>query len=352
MKQILLTAIVITLLMGCNSETTTEGVVTAVNGTNGTSCSVAPEYSQEESSGEYQKLSVEQIGARISCTDGSFAIILNGENGERGLDGAQGIQGNAGQSCQASRLHHSDAVKLQCPNQRPVYISDGQDGSSCTSKRLSNSVEITCGRKVTYVYDGQDGDDGHSIVTQVQSASSRECLNGGSRLDLYMDKDDNERVSRSDSYLSSIVTCNGANGANGSQGIAGASGAIGAVGPQGLIGAVGPSGQSGAVGAQGISGTAGPVGPQGSQGPQGIQGPAGSNNGAVITNYGSNLCTRISGTNSYVKPNGSNNFGLYTTSNCTSSSKFAEVSQGEAYWVSGNSLGTWNDGCLRVITFN
>ena len=159
MKKTLLIATLIAAFSGCSSETTTEGIVTAVNGTNGTSCSVAPEYSQEESSGEYERLSITQIGARISCTDGSFAIILNGEKGEQGLQGVQGIQGNAGQSCQASRSHHSDYVTLQCPNQRAVYISDGRDGSSCTSKRLSRSVEITCGHKVTYVYDGQDGED-------------------------------------------------------------------------------------------------------------------------------------------------------------------------------------------------
>lgn len=349
MKQILFAAILTALLTGCNSETTTEGVVTAVNGT---SCSVAPEYSQEESSGEYQKLDITQIGARISCTDGSFAIILNGEKGEQGLQGVQGIQGNAGQSCQASRSHHSDYVTLQCPNQRPVYISDGRDGSSCTSKRLSKSVEITCGHKVTYVYDGQDGEDGHSIVTQVQSANSRECVNGGSRLDLYLDRDDNNRVSRSDSYLSSVVTCNGQNGAQGIQGVPGERGPVGAVGPQGLTGAMGLTGATGAVGPQGIPGVAGPVGSQGPQGPQGIQGNAGAGSGATITNYGSSSCTRITGTNSYVKPTGSNNLGLYTSSSCASNTKFAEVSEGEAYWVSANSLATEVNGCLRVITFN
>jgi hypothetical protein len=219
-------------------------------------------------------------------------------------------------------------------------ITDGEDGTSCSSVRLRNSVQIKCGNRITYVY---DGDDGHSVVTQTQPASTRECLTSGTRLDLYMDRDDSLSVTRSDSYLSSVITCNGLNGL---QGVAGP------IGPQGLTGSVGATGTTGAVGPQGLTGTAGPVGPQGPIGPQGIQGPSGTNSGATITNYGSNSCTRITGTNSYVKPTGSNNIGLYTTSNCASNSKFAEVSQGEAYWVSSTSLGTWVDGCLRVITFN
>lgn len=209
-----------------------------------------------------------------------------------------------------------------------------------------------------------DGKDGHSIVSSYQSASELECEGAsGNRLDLYLDLDDSLSVSEGDLYSNSIISCNGVNGQKGEQGIPGVQGVQGEPGqqgPQGLQGLVGPQGATGlqgavgpqgATGQQGNQGLPGPIGPQGPTGPQGLQGPVGSS-GATITNYGSNSCTRITGTNSYVKPTGSNNLGLYTSSNCASNTKFAEVSQGEAYWVSANSLATHISGCLRVITFN
>jgi hypothetical protein len=118
------------------------------------------------------------------------------------------------------------------------------------------------------------------------------------------------------------------------------------------MGLQGPVGPAGAIGPQGIPGVAGPVGPIGPQGPQGLPGSSTSGSGATIKSYSGSSCTLITGTSMYVKATGSNNFGLYTSSSCSSSSKEHEVSQGESYWTSSNSLAVHNDGSLRVITFN
>ena len=72
---------------------------------------------------------------------------------------------------------------------------------------------------------------------------------------------------------------------------------------------------------------------------------------ASIKTYISSSCTSITGTTNYVKV-GNNNISIYSSSNCSSNTKMAEVSQGEAYWVSSNSLATYSSGALRVITFN
>lgn len=71
----------------------------------------------------------------------------------------------------------------------------------------------------------------------------------------------------------------------------------------------------------------------------------------TIADYSSSSCTRITGTSTYIKV-GMTNAGLYTSSSCHSSSKFAEISQGESYWASGTALALWYDDGVRVLTFN
>jgi len=141
------------------------------DGKDGTSCSVASEFDEEENI----------VGARISCTDGSFSIVYNGEQGQQGIEGAQGDkgeqgiegiagiqgpQGIAGVSCQAYESVPFTGVWLACPDQSPILISNGKDGEngkdgkSCKSIREKNKVKIQCGKNFSYIYDGQDGKDG------------------------------------------------------------------------------------------------------------------------------------------------------------------------------------------------
>lgn len=122
---------------------------------------------------------------------------------------------------------------------------------------------VSCGpaKEVVGIYHGKDGENGHSLVSQL--VESTECLAGGTRLDIALDLNDNLLFDEGDIYKSSIIACNG------EQGIQGITGDTGAIGPQGI------QGETGAVGPQGEQGIQGPVGPQGPQGIQGIQGEAG-----------------------------------------------------------------------------
>ncbi len=234
MKKVLLVMMIA--MMGCSDDRAVEAVVTAKDGTNGTSCSVAPEYS-EDIFGEFKKTSVEQVGARISCTDGSFAIIMNGQNGEQGIQGEQGLTGATGQagaSCTASRLSWFDAVKIQCGNQHPVYMYDGRDGEdgrngrdgqSCSVKQLSNGARITCGNDVAFVYNGTNGTNGSSCsVSNLSNGARITC--GNTSQDLY----------------------DGRNGTNGAPGAVGPQGAVGPVGPQGPQGEPGENALANAIG--------------------------------------------------------------------------------------------------------
>lgn len=164
MKKLLVGILVLTAL-GCSRDRDTSATAIAIDGKNGTSCSVAPEYAKlEESSSSVL------IGAKISCTDGSFATILNGAQGPQGIQGPQGVQGpqgQAGKSCQTYQTKWFDGVWLKCPNEFPVFISNGRDGNSCSSTRLKDKVKITCGEEsVSYVYDGSDGKDGTSCTVK------------------------------------------------------------------------------------------------------------------------------------------------------------------------------------------
>lgn len=238
---------------------------------------------------------------------------------------------------------------------------------------ILGSFGCSVSREVVEVYKGetgQNGTNGHSLVSETVDVYGCECdQQGGQSLNIYMDNDDSLTVSEGDSYQTSLVACNGHNGLNGSQGLPGTQGAQGDQGPQGLPGEAGPqglpgvqgpegiAGPAGAVGAQGAQGLAGPTGPAGPQGPQGTQGaqgPAGA--GATIQNYtlGSS-CTSL-GDSFYAKRSG-DEAKVYSNSNCTTSvvTIYAEhVSNGEAsYWLTATRLAfNDNNGNLRVIKFN
>lgn len=203
-------------------------------------------------------------------------------------------------------------------------------------------------REVVQVYKGAPGLNGHSVVSSYVQENSFVCENGGTSLDMYLDMDDSLSVSEGDLYLNSLVACNGFNGLNGQNGLDGTNGQDGAVGETGPQGAVGPQGE---VGPQGAQGEPGPTGPQGPQGPQGMTGDSGTS--VTITSYTSSSCVKLTGTSYYVKSNGSTS-GLYTSSNCHSSTKEFEMGEGDSMWVSSTQLAVKlvNEAGLRVVKFN
>lgn len=237
---------------------------------------------------------------------------------------------------------------------------------------------------------GKDGENGHSLVSQINAASIIECSTGGQRLDIYLDMNDNFSTDEYDVYLNSLVACNGTNGedgiagedgkdgadgvdgvngADGSNGVDGRDGAIGLQGergeqgPPGLEGKVGPQGLAGMEGPRGIDGIQGAVGERGEiglRGLQGEQGAAGSNgvdgrdgsSGAIISSYVSANCTAVSGTSLFVKPNASNS-AVYSTDNCSGSSKLYDIANGTSLFLDTNILAVkLTTGGIRVIKFN
>jgi hypothetical protein len=216
--------------------------------------------------------------------------------------------------------------------------------------------------------DGKDGANGHSLVSEYKE--SEECINGGTRLDIYIDLDDSFSVSEGDLEQGSLIACNGSRGIQGLIGLQGVVGATGSIGPQGLTGAIGPqgargaSGQDGTVGSAGAQGVAGPVGPAGAQGPagaagaQGLQGVIGLTGGTTnVTNNVVNAsilvtlsgCNPIAGTQYYSKDN-----QVYEETGCDSDDKVAKLTGADdTFWVASNKLAVqFTSSNMKIITFN
>src|ERR1035437_1569026 len=212
--------------------------------------------------------------------------------------------------------------------------------AGCASSSDKEVIKLIPGPQGPTGAQGPVGTNGHSIVSNFIEATDFECDNGGTRLDMYLDKDDSLTVSDGDLFENSLIACNGADGTNGSDGSQGLQGVAGEQGPQGIAGEVGPQGDPGAAGPTGATGIAGPTGPTGPTGPQGLPGVPGTNGSSAVASivaYISSSCVHVSSTSFYTKPNGGHN-SFYTGSTCASNTKSADLTTGGSFWVSSNQL--------------
>lgn len=93
-------------------------------------------------------------GAVISCTDGTFTNI---KNGQAGASGAAGAAGAAGQSCTTQQT--STGIKVTC-GATTSLISNGQ---SCSVQQASNGAIVTCGASSAVILNGKDAAPSTSI---------------------------------------------------------------------------------------------------------------------------------------------------------------------------------------------
>lgn len=214
----------------------------------------------------------------------------------------------------------------------------------------------TPNREVVDVIHGNNGANGHSIVSQYNESVGCECAHGGTRLDLYLDMDDSLSATESDLYQGSLIACNGSNGLNGIDGLSGTEGEDGHDGQQGIpgspgpMGTIGPMGMTGSPGPMGPIGRTGPIGATGLTGPIGLTGPAGSS-GATIVSYGSSSCTALTG--GYYGKAKSNTYDIYLSSSCKESDKVITLNDANStIWLSTTSMAVYASSSVRVINFN
>lgn len=217
---------------------------------------------------------------------------------------------------------------------------------------------------------GQNGQNGHSLVSQYMAATELECVNGGNRLDIYIDVDDSLTPSEGDVYQNSLIACNGTNGVDGTNGTNGVDGAPGHDGEAGPPGQAGPPGLNGNPGHDGLPGPQGPPGTPGAPGHDGKDGKDGldgddgkdGTNGsdgddgkdAHVTpkNVGSN-CTNISaGYDALIK---NQTVEIFTAGHSCSSSKkvFVLTDSASTFWLSSTELAVFvTPAGLRILTYN
>lgn len=169
-------------------------VCNGANGQDGTSCSVAPEMS-----------GAIQIGSRISCTDGTFTLVLNGDKGEAGQNGNDGANGMDGQSCTAATVPSI-----------PVIAPNGGVAISCPGQLLPRIIHNGAkGNKGDTGSTGSTGATGAGIGLETSSANPGQCLAGGVVLRFFRDMNNNGVRNSGDSIVDTTVICNGENGTSG-----------------------------------------------------------------------------------------------------------------------------------------
>ena len=114
-------------------------------------------------------------GVQITCGNDSPVTILNGKDGKDGKDGADGksayelsgfdgtveewiesLKGKDGKSCTTKKI--TDGVEVKCGDDDPVTIKNGKDGEGCTVTNTESAMKIVCGKdSVTVSLTGADG---------------------------------------------------------------------------------------------------------------------------------------------------------------------------------------------------
>jgi hypothetical protein len=158
----LLVLLSVLLAVGCSPDRQVVEIVNGANGRDGTSCSVS-DYTL------FSEESNQTLGAMISCTDGSSALILNGQDGKDGINGLDGLDGENG----------IDGVN-GIDGQDGKDGLNGEDGKSCSVKRKKNSnyATIKCGKKSVKVYDGTDGTNGQDGTDGTNGQDGTDGTNG------------------------------------------------------------------------------------------------------------------------------------------------------------------------------
>lgn len=190
---------------------------------------------------------------------------------------------------------------------------------------------------------GNDGKNGHSLVSQYVAPTELECANSdGNRLDIYIDMDDSLTPTDGDVYQNSLVACNGSDGRDGNPGHDGVAGPPGQSGPPGLNGNPGHDGQPGPQG---------PPGSPGAPGSNGHDGRDGHDPQVTPKNVGAN-CSNISSNYDALIKN--QTVEIYTAGFACSANKkvFVLTSSASTFWLSNNELAVFVDPVgLRILTY-
>lgn len=155
---------------------------------------------------------------------------------------------NEGQSAKqpTQRLAIGPASSAQCPAGGMAYTlyGDTDENGSFSGLDVMIDVQFVCngingidgvngsdGSDGADGRDGANGQDGASMVFETLSASTEQCVSGGSLIVMAIDSDRSGSLTPADSNHAAIVVCNGSDGADGRDGVDGQDGRDGQEAP-------------------------------------------------------------------------------------------------------------------------
>ncbi len=139
------------------------------------------------------------------------AYVCNGADGAAGADGHNTL------------IHIDDQVGASCDaygngGQRIRHGIDNGDGSGTADDGSLHADEVDGETFICNGADGADGADGHdSLVTVSDEPAGGNCANGGKKIDVGVDADDNGTL-EADEISSTSYVCHGEDGADGADG--------------------------------------------------------------------------------------------------------------------------------------
>ena len=164
-------------------------------------------------------------GEQGSCMHGGVKVdvLIDGEVLEdqtqyicNGTAGQDGIEGQAGQNGHNALAVSSDEVGENCAN-GGLRIDFGLDAND---NDILDDAEILASRYVCNGADGEDGQagqNGHNALAASSDEVGENCANGGIRLDVGLDSNDNATLD-TDEILNTRYICNGTDGEDGTDG--------------------------------------------------------------------------------------------------------------------------------------
>lgn len=83
-----------------------------------------------------------------------------GDDGEKGEKGDKGKKGDKGESCTAKKV--SDGIEVSCGGKTVGTLKNGEAGESCSATKISEGIEVSCGGTVVDTL--KNGDVGESCT--------------------------------------------------------------------------------------------------------------------------------------------------------------------------------------------
>ncbi len=172
---------------------------------------------EEGISGKNSLVKTSDVEAGDLCAEGGIKIESGLDENRNGVLDPEEVKtwqvicnGAAGAGCTVTE---EDGTKIiSCDDGSSVTVHDGKDGAGCTmTDNHDGSHTITCDGVAVTVRDGANGSSGHSSLVVIEEAPEGTCPNGGQKVSVGIDLDDDGTLDAEEITTTKYV-CNGTDG--------------------------------------------------------------------------------------------------------------------------------------------